>query len=411
MWKTVKLGDICLVTDYVANGSFKSLSENVKYLTGDGYAILVRLTDFTKGWNGNYKYVDKAAYNFLAKTKLFHGDLLISNVGEPGKTFLVPELGKPMTLAPNSILVRPDSDILNTGYLKYFIDSSFGKACIKGIESGTTQRKFNKTGFRNLEISLPPLVEQQRIVAKLDAAFAEIDRATSSSQPPLSRLIESFFEQIIFSSDATASWGKTTVENVLHSSKGSMRTGPFGSQLLKREFVSDGIRVLGIDNVVSNNFKWGKERFITEEKYKELVKYQVKAGDVLITIMGTCGRCVVVPSDIPVAINTKHICCITLDTEKCLPEFLRLCFLYSPEALDYLYAEAKGAVMPGLNMRIIKSLPLSIPPVEEQLEIITKAKSFFVNINKSEKLYKSKCDELVTLKSAILAQELQSEAA
>jgi len=260
-------------------------------------------------------------------------------------------------------------------------------------------------------IPVPPLAEQQRIVAKLDAALVEIDEAISSSQPPLLRLREVLFDKSVFSSDATSRWEKTEVKNVLHPSKGSMRTGPFGSQLLKSELVSDGIRVLGIDNVVSNHFRWGKERFITEEKYKQLAKYQVKSGDVLITIMGTCGRCAVVPSDIPTAINTKHLCCMTLDTTRCRPEFLRLWFLYAPEALNHLYAEAKGAVMPGLNMGIIKNLPLSIPPVEKQLEIVTKAEHFFAEIDKTEKLYKKKRSELSALKLAILNQELQSKGA
>ena len=218
----------------------------------------------------------------------------------------------------------------------------------------------------------PPLPEQQRIVGILDEAFAHIATAKANAEknlPNARALIQPMFMEILDQLDQQ-DWVMMTVADAALSKKGSIRTGPFGSQLLHSEFVDDGIPVLGIDNAVRNEFAWSERRYITQDKFKILSRYQVFPGDVLITIMGTCGRCAIVPKDIPISINSKHLCCITLDQKNCLPEYLHCYFLYHRNALDFLEKQAKGAIMAGLNMGLIKELPLLLPPVSQQREVI-----------------------------------------
>ena len=400
IWKTVKINDVCLVTDYVANGSFKSLSDNVEYLTNDGYAILVRLTDFTKGWNGNYKYVDEHAYNFLAKTKLFAGDLLISNVGEPGKTFLVPELDMPMTLGPNSILVRPDNNVLNTKFFKYLIDSPYGKSLLDKITSGTTQKKFNKTGFRNLEIPLPPLPEQERIVAKLDAAFAEIDIAVEAvkkniqnSKRYYSYAIDNEFSKY---SDKTKSIGEHSKINYGHTAKASFEKGRY--------------KFLRITDIQGNAVDWNSVPYC-EVETKKLPSVLLNDGDIVFARTGaTTGKSFLVENPVD-SVFASYLIRVSIDKKVFLPKYV-MHYFQSAAYWQQVNEGISGAAQGGFNATKLRELRIPIINKTEQLEVVQKLDLINEQSASLQNTYTLKMHALNSLKSAILSSELKlSEAA
>lgn len=254
--------------------------------------------------------------------------------------------------------------------------------------------------------------EQKRIVEVLDAAFEGLTRARAHTETNLQNARELFERTVAQAFLRVAAAGGTqtkTVAEIAHPRKGSIRTGPFGSQLLHSEFTAEGIAVLGIDNAVNNEFRWGKDRFISPEKYEDLKRYTVFPGDVIITIMGTCGRCAIVPEDVPTAINTKHLCCITLDPSKCLPEYLHAYFLHSPKALDYLSQSASGSVMDGLNMGLIKDLPVELPSIADQSKValvFATAKSTAIELQSH---YRAKLADLDALCQALLQKAFAGE--
>ncbi|GBH30659.1 type I restriction enzyme, S subunit [Sphingobium xenophagum] len=255
----------------------------------------------------------------------------------------------------------PKSDI-DTRYLLHVL-LAFSEKLLR-FATGATVKGITLDVLRALEVPLPSLPEQRRIAAILDQADA-LRRLRRQSLARLSDLEAAMFFDT-FVSGAKSDWRETNVADLVDKNNGGIRTGPFGSQLLHSEFVDEGIAVLGIDNAVSNSFRWAKQRYITPQKYAELTRYKVHPGDVLITIMGTCGRCAIVPDSVGEAINTKHLCCISLDQDRCLPEFLHAYFLRHPTARHYLKSRSKGAIMDGLNMGIIKELPVILPPLSTQ---------------------------------------------
>ncbi len=142
-----------LITDYVANGSFKSLADNVQYLSQETDNVLIRLTDYNNNFSSDMVYISNDSYDFLSKSKLYGDEIIISNVGaNVGTVFRCPRLNKRMSLAPNAIMLRSAK---YEHYLYLYFISRYGQQQLRSIVTGSAQPKFNKTNFRSLKVVLP----------------------------------------------------------------------------------------------------------------------------------------------------------------------------------------------------------------------------------------------------------------
>ncbi len=180
----VKVGSLpMLVTDYVANGSFASLKANVNLYQEPNYAYFIRNTDLKSGSFG--VYVDQHSYEFLSKSTLFGGEIIISNVGDVGSVFLCPKLDGRMTLGNNIIMLRPEDDHLRY-YLYIWFKYLQGQALIQGIKGGSAQPKFNKTDFKNTSVLIPP----KDMLTRFHETVAPMFETISQRQTETSRLAD-----------------------------------------------------------------------------------------------------------------------------------------------------------------------------------------------------------------------------
>jgi type I restriction enzyme S subunit len=256
-----------------------------------------------------------------------------------------------------------DKKKLNPEFLYFALQA----ATYGGSNQAVMGKTLNSKSLANIEIPVPPLEDQIRIAHLLGKVEALIAQRKQHLQQLDDLLKSVFLEMFGPSAPGYSGWPMVEIKELAASHKGAMRTGPFGSNLLHSEFTDDGeVAVLGIDNAVQNRFAWSERRYITNEKYKELSNYRIFPGDVIVTIMGTIGRSAVVPDDVPLAINTKHLAAITLNKYIAEPIFLSYSIHSSPFILNQFKSKNRGAIMSGLNLGLIKETKLKHPPIELQ---------------------------------------------
>ena len=163
-------------------------------------------------------------------------------------------------------------------------------------------------------------------------------------------------------------WNCVRIARIIENSAEGIMVGPFGSSLTGAVVgEADGeYKVYGQANLIRRDFDYG-DKFVDENKYKELIRYKVIPGDIAISMMGTVGKCRVIPEGIRDGIMDSHLIKARLSSHM-LPKYFE--YIYESTAVfEQIMAKSNGTIMNGLNSSIVKSLYVVLPPIFEQQAI------------------------------------------
>ena len=328
-WELLTIGDYSnTITDYVANGSFASLAQNVQYKEEPDVAVLIRLVDYNNNFKGDFVYIDEHAYEFLSKSKLYGGEIIISNVGaNVGTVFRCPTLTLKMSLAPNSIMLRTKGI---DDFYYYWFKSPVGQHAIASIVTGSAQPKFNKTTFKKIVVPVPPIETQRKIALCLKTIDEKIECNKSINdnlQKQAAALFANFYDQ------AETEVGFTEMIQILGG--GTPKTGE--SSYWNGEIPFFTPKDVGFPYTLTT------EKTITEEGLAHCNSRLYPINTVFVTARGTVGK-VGLPG-VPMAMNQSCYALVGKDTHQLLVYF------YTLKAVDRLKHKASGAVFDAITTR------------------------------------------------------------
>jgi len=295
--------------------------------------------------------------------------------------------------------VDVETEIIDKKFLFYWFE--FDKEKIKKESgTGTTMMHVSKGSMEKRELWLPSLAEQQRIVAKLDAAFAEIDRAAALTEAKLTEaqnLLDASVAKI-FDDNLTGA-----EHFFLNDVVTRLTNGYVGAT--KNIYQDKGIPYLLARHVRNNTLTFDGKTFVSSEFNSKNKKSILKQDDVLLVQSGHIGHTAVVPKE-----HEGHNChamiVITTVKNALSGEYLSALF----NSCDYkvkLLSLRTGSTVPHLNCGDVKKVRIPIPNKDTQERIISLTKSATASFAKIDALLSFKLVQLNKLRGAILATELQ----
>ncbi len=371
------------------------------------------------------------------------GDLLFSVTGSIAIAAMVDD-SRPFTFQRHIAIIKPDPSKVASRYLLHTLRTPMVKERVRSIATGTAQLTIPLGGLRNLEIPLPSLPEQKRIVAKIDSLLARSSRARDELNH-ISSLIERYKQALLakaFSGELTADWRQENVSfssSLLERAKSASGTKRPSKQTSRKllpsvrlpstwssaqledlcslivdgthftpEYVEEGVAFISVKDIRDHEVHFDDCKFISEDTHRELsARCNPTPGDILLTKSGTIGRCAIVPEGQPFSLFVS----VAL-IRPAIPEIISQFLLY---ALEYWIAtidvsqEITGTALKNLHLQDIKALEAPIPPFDEQKEILRRLTQAFNWLDKIAVNRDRAAHLLPKLEQAILTKAFRGE--
>lgn len=328
------------VTDYVANGSFASLAENVTYKNEEDVAVLIRLVDYNNNFQGKFVFIDEHAYEFLGKSKLYGNEIIIANVGaNVGTVFRCPKLQYKMSLAPNSIMVKFKG---NDDFYFHWLRGHNGQQMLKSIVTGSAQPKFNKTNFKEMVVPVPPIEEQNKIASILNAIDDKI-KLNNVINNNLEQQAQAIYQQM-FIDNASSDWTEGSLSDIVDITMGQSPNG--------NSYNEDGIGTIFFQGRAEFGFRFPSVRLYTTEP-----KRMACANDTLMSVRAPVGD-----------LNVAHRdCCIgrglaAIHSKTNHHSFILYTMFSLKKKLDVFNGE--GTVFGSINRKALNDIPILIPSMK-----------------------------------------------
>ena len=282
------------------------------------------------------------------------------------------------------------------------------KDVLSNLSGKTTIDFIPISRLREIAIPLPPIVEQQRIVAILDQAFEGIAKARANAEQNLQNaraLFESHLQSVF--SQRVEGWMKNKLGS-LTTKIGSGATPRGGGESYKAE----GISLVRSLNVHDFGFKYAKLAFLDDAQAKELSNVELKSNDVLLNITGaSVARCCIVPESVLPARVNQHVSIIRPIFEKLDSSFLHYLLLSKPYKDKLLQTGSEGgSTRQAITKAQIQEFFIEYPPtIEDQKAIVHKLNEMLKETQRLEALYQRKIALLDELKKSLLQQAFAGE--
>lgn len=417
-WQTSSIGDLC---KKVTDGSHNPPKASE---TGLPMLSAKNINNGSIVFSETHRIISEAEFwEENKRTSIESGDVLLTIVGTLGRTAVVPQDFTPFTLQ-RSVAVLSTSE-LEPSYFRYALENREFQIQIHENSKGTAQKGIYLNALKKLTINIAPKNEQKIIAEKLDTLLAQVD-STKARLEQIPQILKRFRQSVI----VAAVSGKLTKE--LHkinkfkltelnisipslwkvSEIGQFADVKGGKRLPKGESLiaeNTGFPYIRAGQLKNGTVLPEGQLYLEEHIQKSISKYIVSSGDLYITIVGACiGDAGIIPDIYNNANLTENAAKICNLNKNIFNKFFSL-WLRSSYLQDIINSEIKSGAQGKLALARIKSLPLILPPLEEQHEIVRRVEQLFAYADTIEKQVNSALTRVNSLTQSILAKAFRGE--